>query len=251
MIVSHRHRFVFLKTAKTAGTSVEVFLRRFCGPDDIITPITPIDEQVPLAAGHPPRNYDEDRALEQTYCEHVTAGRLEEALAMHERGLNFYNHMSAAELSQCLGAALLEDYFVFTMERHPYDKAISRAAFELGLERYRAGKTRQPEPDVVIRQIRRRLAAGGGAIFSSWGTYTIDDRVIADAVIYYENMQEGLHMVLNHLGLAGQADIGEALPHFKGGIRPRSMTRAMLPEDCKAVIREICIREFKAFGYLS
>jgi hypothetical protein len=32
VIVSHEHVFVFLKTEKTAGTSVEIALSRSCGP---------------------------------------------------------------------------------------------------------------------------------------------------------------------------------------------------------------------------
>ena len=38
MIVSHEHKFIFLKTIKTAGTSIEAALAQICGPDDIITP---------------------------------------------------------------------------------------------------------------------------------------------------------------------------------------------------------------------
>src|SRR5438552_19056899 len=52
MILSHKYRFIFIKTAKTAGTSIEVFLSRHCGPQDIVTPIAP-----PLE-GHQPRNYE-------------------------------------------------------------------------------------------------------------------------------------------------------------------------------------------------
>jgi hypothetical protein len=44
MIVSHEHKFIYLKTKKTAGTSIELALSRLCGPDDIITPLTKIDE---------------------------------------------------------------------------------------------------------------------------------------------------------------------------------------------------------------
>ena len=44
MIVSHAHKFVFLKTKKTAGTSIELALSTLCGDDDIITPLTEIDE---------------------------------------------------------------------------------------------------------------------------------------------------------------------------------------------------------------
>ena len=39
MIISHKHRFIFIKTRKTAGTSIEIFLSQFCDKDDILTPI--------------------------------------------------------------------------------------------------------------------------------------------------------------------------------------------------------------------
>lgn len=32
MIVSHRYRYIFIKTKKTAGTSIEIALSRHCGP---------------------------------------------------------------------------------------------------------------------------------------------------------------------------------------------------------------------------
>ena len=44
MIISHEHKFIFLKTKKTAGTSIELALSQLCGPDDVIPPITDSDE---------------------------------------------------------------------------------------------------------------------------------------------------------------------------------------------------------------
>ena len=41
MIISHARSFIFIKTRKTAGTSVEVYLSQHCGPEDVITPIQP------------------------------------------------------------------------------------------------------------------------------------------------------------------------------------------------------------------
>ena len=37
MIVSHKHKFIFFKTRKTAGSSIQVALAKHCGEDDIIT----------------------------------------------------------------------------------------------------------------------------------------------------------------------------------------------------------------------
>ena len=51
MIVSFQHEFIFVKTRKTAGTSIEMALTPFCGPDDIVTPIDPPDERSRTLAG--------------------------------------------------------------------------------------------------------------------------------------------------------------------------------------------------------
>ena len=95
MIISHRYRFIFIKTLKTAGTSIEVYLSEHCGPDDIFTPVfPPID-------GHRPRNF----------------GR-------------FYNHYSAFGVRQAVGPELWGSYFKFCVERNPWDKVVSHYAME-------------------------------------------------------------------------------------------------------------------------
>ena len=58
MIVSHKHKFIFIKTVKTAGTSLEVALSEFCGSKDIITKIAPDDEEYRKSLGYlGPQNY--------------------------------------------------------------------------------------------------------------------------------------------------------------------------------------------------
>src|ERR1044072_9375465 len=60
MIVSHEHKFIFLKTKKTAGTSIELALSALCDERDVITPLAEIDEGLRAGgrgarrAGRPP-----------------------------------------------------------------------------------------------------------------------------------------------------------------------------------------------------
>jgi hypothetical protein len=89
MIISHKHKFVFIKTMKTAGTSIEIYLSAHCGDDDVVTPIAPHVEP------HKPRNH---------------AG--------------FYNHMPATEVAARM-PELWSEYLTFCVERNPWDKILS------------------------------------------------------------------------------------------------------------------------------
>jgi hypothetical protein len=112
MIISHKHKFIFVKTVKTAGTSIEVFLSQHCGPLDIVTPIFPTVES------HTPRNHQ-----------------------------GYYNHMPAYEIRNQVGPEIWDSYFKFCVERNPWDKTLSwyhmkkyREDHGLTLDRFLAGK---------------------------------------------------------------------------------------------------------------
>jgi hypothetical protein len=55
MIVSHEHKFIFIKTKKTAGTAIEAALSELCGPSDMITPYR--EESERDRKGRGPQNY--------------------------------------------------------------------------------------------------------------------------------------------------------------------------------------------------
>jgi hypothetical protein len=110
MVISHKYRFIFVKTAKTAGTSIEVFLSGVCGEQDVFTPI------FPPVAPHRARNFE---------------------------GTGFENHLPAAQIRKIVGDDIWSSYYKFCVERNPWDKTLShfhmlrfRSGEELTLEQY-------------------------------------------------------------------------------------------------------------------
>ena len=111
MIVSHAKKFIFVKTRKTSGTSMEVSLSQVCGPDDIITPISFEDELVRLDMGGTlPQNYA--GLGEQRYRDMIKARKMK-FLRARRRG-KFFNHMPAVAIREYVGKKTYDDYFTFS-----------------------------------------------------------------------------------------------------------------------------------------
>src|ERR1051326_1226986 len=127
MILSHRYRFIFIKTRKTAGTSIEIALSRFCGADDVITPISYEDEMMRAALGYRgPQNYEFGSDQRLLPIGPATATNVDAAGA--EVGRNtwkFFNHIPARLIRERVGPSVWNAYFKFCFVRNPWDTIIS------------------------------------------------------------------------------------------------------------------------------
>src|SRR3954470_18982868 len=102
MIVDHEHKFIFVKTRKTAGTSIEVFLAPLLRPDAIVTPVADVD--------HGARNFMD---ATRRYRSVVMGSRVWEMRRDVERQRWFYNHMPARLIRARLGKRIWNSYFTF------------------------------------------------------------------------------------------------------------------------------------------
>lgn len=118
MIISHQHKFIFIKTHKTAGSSMEMALGPLCGPQDIITPMES------NAQSEIPRNFHEDNVLGHLYSRSRLARK---CLHRHSPllGAWYYEHMPATRVRELIGEEVWNSYHKFCFERNPWDKVVS------------------------------------------------------------------------------------------------------------------------------
>lgn len=228
MIISHKHKFIFLKTNKTAGTSVEIALSKFCGPDDVITPITPEDEQTRLDMGF--------RGA-QNYMLPKSQYKLKNYLRLWTQGVEkrvFFNHMTAAEAMEHIDPEVWDSYYKFCFTRNPWDRFVSmyywkcRKAPGTTMQEFLASKT----ANLMVRR--------------GFGLYSIDGKVVVDRVCRFENLAEELQSVLDHLGIEGELELPRAKSQFK---KDKRSYREILGEKERDIIADMCKEEIEMFGY--
>ncbi|MEP5518370.1 MAG: sulfotransferase family 2 domain-containing protein [Bauldia litoralis] len=231
MILSHKHRFIFLKTAKTGGTSTELALSPVCGPDDILAPLSRPEERKRKES--PARNYA------------LGIGKLGIRLPGEFRHhfpqvYGYYNHMPAGQVRRLAGEDAWRDYFKFTIERNPWDRQVS---FYFWRTRHS-----KPQPDfrTFLMSPRHRGKAFRSARMKNWLTYTIDDRIAVDRVIRYEDLEDGLATVCAELGIAEPVSLPGAKGHTRKDVRHY---RDFYDDETRDLIATWYAREIEAFGF--
>ena len=125
MVINHKLKVIFIKSKKTAGTSFEIALSKYCGQSCIITSISDDDEKIRKKLGfRGPQNY-------KNYFWKTENIKIQGT---------FVNHTSASALRKCVPESIWNNYKKITIVRNPFDIAISRYYWEggekLGLDFY-------------------------------------------------------------------------------------------------------------------
>ncbi|MCT8341116.1 sulfotransferase family 2 domain-containing protein [Flavobacteriaceae bacterium TK19130] len=181
MIISHKHRFIFIKTRKTAGTSIEIALSKICGDADILTPINPEDEEV---------RKEISGKTAQNYLIPFSKYSVRDWLRLLKNGkrVTYFNHMSATDVKARIDSRIWEDYFTFCFDREPMSKAISHY-------KWRRKK-------VNYADFGAYLASGDTDLIHSKSFYTNNQgKVMVDAVYKMEEMDVAFHDIAARIGV--------------------------------------------------
>ena len=231
MIISHKYRFIFVKTVKTAGTSIEVYLSPLCGDDDIFTLI------VPPVEGHEPRNH---AGLFNPLPEFVGSfwqgkGPLIEGVNTFKnllRRKRYFPHMAAWKARCRTDQRIWNGYYKFCVERNPWDKTLSH--FHMLKQRMGTDMT-----------LDDYLANGTYCL--NYPLYADKQGLCVDRVLRYERLNDELGEVFSQLGIpySGSLDV-----NAKAGYRQdRTPYRDVLTQSQQDVIASIYRREIDMHGF--
>ncbi|SHE85725.1 Sulfotransferase family protein [Desulfacinum infernum DSM 9756] len=224
MIISHTHKFIFIKSLKTAGTSVEAALSQHCQDPDVVTPL-----------GDYKFNRDEQgRWIHKS---------------MNAEG--FWQHDHAVSIRKKVGDSVWKEYFKFTIVRNPWDRVVSlyfwhsRNKPEFKPQRKIYHKLGWPFNELrEIRKVFDKFVEG------EWETndkfYLIDGDLCVDFAVRYENLSDDLNKVCQIIGLPPLE-----LPSLKKGFRPdKHHYSEYYTEKSKKIVADRHANDIKFFGYV-
>lgn len=108
---------IFLKTKKVGGTSFEIALSKYCGEDDIVTPISPEDEETRANLGYQePINFENKNRSEKLVSRGVTG--------------DFRNHIIAKSIRRRIGDEIFRKSTKISIHREPLDFIVSLYWFQ-------------------------------------------------------------------------------------------------------------------------
>lgn len=225
MIISHKNKFIFIKTIKTAGTSIEIALSKYCGQYDIITPINPEDEVKRRDLGYRgPQNYN------IPFSKYSKLDSLR--AAYHRKRISFSNHDSAAYIINYIDKDIWNSYYKFCFERNPWDKVVSWYYW-----RYKTEPRRSISDFVQSREAN---------IIRGFHLYTISSEIVVDRVFFFEELNKAMEEIADRVGL-GEIPL---LPNAKGGYRKDKRSyKDILSEKDKEKIAKVYAREIAYFKY--
>ena len=218
MLVSHRYRFIFVKTKKSAGSSVELAFEPYARPESWVPPSGELDFPT----------------LEMVSEAGIVGARSPEA----KKNAKYFDHMPAQTIRREVTPKVWKQYFKFCTIRNPWDKTVS--FFHFTHKDLRDAPTKQ-----VIRRFRRWVDSAGRRRGLDKGIYWIDGAPAMDGYIRYHALAADTAAVAARLGIE-EVKIGNVhTEHRQRGVPYEEY----YDQDARSAVAETYADEIAHFGW--
>lgn len=213
MIISEGRRYIFVHISKTGGTSLALALEERAMRDDILIGDTPKAKRRRNRLRHLP----------------PAKGRL-------------WKHAMLSDIDGIVAPEALDRYFVFTMVRNPWDRAVSYYHW-LRTQRFDHAAVRLAG-SLSFADFLRHPTTRKGFRQTPASRYLLDatGRMRGDLIIRLEHFQEDAAPLMDHLGFDFD------LPHVNTSERADDY-RDYYDTDLAALIATDCAEDIARFGY--
>ena len=227
MIISHKLQCIYIKLAKVAGTSFEIALSKYCGADDIISPMHKKDAVMRCALGFQGTQNHRDP---------------------HTQQIKFGQHISATTIRKRIPKDIWDNYLKVATVRCPYDRIIScyywmqyRQSKTIGFKKF---ISKERGLNQCIYDLHEEKAEQSTGV----------KRLLTDFLIRYEHLDEDIKELEIKINCPGLLDTFQSIT-AKGDARPKIGTAAyeMYSKypDAKTIVDERCkeaAKEYEFFG---
>lgn len=250
MIVSHKHKFIFLHNRKAAGSSVTVALAPHLGTDDIMigcvgdcraNGIFPPRRMAYEALLHPSRKAAIAHLPKASFWKFVSTSNK-----------NYYEkiigpvpaHARAAELRNAFSKEWTQ-YTKFCVVRNPWTKTASDYFW----------RTKKYADPPSFSEYVTALSSGqslGGIVHryhNNWDGYTIDDKIAADKIIRFENLENDFGDIMKFLDLEWDRSLTNSKKNAKSSNGHRVSYREMYTSEIREKVDILYRKEIEFFNY--
>jgi hypothetical protein len=214
MIVSHRYRFIFLRTEKTGGTSLAMALQNLLDENDLQAEMhrPPWAKFVPIHHGALKRHFPQ--------------------------WFDLHPHATASQIRDVVGRKIFDSYYKFAIERNPWDRQVSLYA-------HREWKKGKPA-DHFDRDMRSLIYRNTEYVrLNNWSIYAIGREIVADRVMRYERLPEAIDELVTTLGIPGPLD----MPRLRSYTTDRPHYSSYYSDTTRDLVARWYAKEIEALGY--
>ncbi len=254
MILCHKYKFIFVKTKKTASTSIELLLSKICGKKDIITPVSELtwlgnirrfekvteEDLREVIKAKPPQNYKGSKFFELRYFFiqfsrfyinkffSILRSGTKNKVFKKKRRYKYDQHMEISEVKKYINDDIYKEYYKFAVVRDPYDQAISDFYDQSSRPEHIQYKSFDDYLDKRVKYF----------FYKNKRKFIINNKNELNGIIKYESLQNDLKKIFRLLNVKNK-NIFKDLKKIKvhGGLRGKMITKRNLTFKQKQKIR--------------